>query len=193
MGRWEPDAQGRLERAALELYAERGFDHTTVAEIAQRAGVTERTFFRHFTDKREVLFRGDELARIIVDTLTVASESLTPLDAVTAAFESTADFFDGRRPYSKKRQSIIDANPALQERELIKLASISTLVGEALRGRGVPEPAASLTAEAGTAVFKVAFERWLDDRAERSIAVHIRETVDQLRSVASREEPPPSH
>ena len=186
MGRWEPDAQGRLERAALELYAERGFDHTTVAEIAQRAGVTERTFFRHFTDKREVLFRGDELARIIVDTLTVASESLTPLDAVTAAFESTADFFDGRRPYSKKRQSIIDANPALQERELIKLASISTLVGEALRSRGVPEPAASLTAEAGTAVFKVAFERWLDDRAERSIAVHIRETVDQLRSVASR-------
>ncbi|GAB3224721.1 TetR family transcriptional regulator [Mycolicibacterium hippocampi] len=186
MGRWEPDAQGRLERAALDLYAERGFDHTTVAEIAQRAGVTERTFFRHFTDKREVLFRGDELARIIVGTLTAASESLAPLDAVTAAFESTADFFDARRPYSKKRRAVIDANPALQERELIKLASISTMVGEALRGRGVPEPAASLTAEAGTAVFKVAFERWLDDPAERSIAVHIRETAAHLRSVTRR-------
>ncbi|CAA0105990.1 putative HTH-type transcriptional regulator [Mycolicibacterium vanbaalenii] len=185
MGRWEPDAQGRLERAALELYAERGFDHTTVAEIAQRAGVTERTFFRHFTDKREVLFRGDELARSIADTLTTMPESLAPLAAVTAAFESTADFFDERRPYSKKRQAVIDANPALQERESIKLASIATLIGEALRGRGVPEPAASLTAEAGTAVFKVAFVRWLDDPAERSIAVHIRETVAQLRAVTA--------
>lgn len=183
MGRWEPDAQGRLERAALELYAERGFDHTTVAEIAQRAGVTERTFFRHFTDKREVLFHGDELARSIADTLTAVPESVAPLDAVAAAFESTAEFFDERRQYSKKRQAVIDANPALQERELIKLASMAALVGEALRGRGLPEPAASLTAEAGTAVFKVAFARWLGDPAERSIAVHMRETLAQLRSM----------
>lgn len=186
MGRWEPDARGRLERAALELYAERGFDRTTVAEIAQRAGVTERTFFRHFTDKREVLFRGDELARSIVDALKAVPESVAPLEAVVAAFESTAEFFDERRPYSIKRQSVIDANPALQERESIKLASMAALVGDALRRRGVPEPAASLTAEAGTAIFKVAFERWLTDPANRSIALHIRESLALLRSVATR-------
>lgn len=186
MGRWEPDAKGRLERAALELYAERGFDDTTVAEIAERAGVTERTFFRHFSDKREVLFRGDELARSVADALRAAPRDLSPLDAVVAAFESTADFFDGRRSHSKTRQGIIDAHPALRERELIKLATMAKLVGQALGDRGVPEPAAGLAAEAGTAVFKVAFERWLDDPAERSITVHLRESLAELKSVTGR-------
>jgi len=185
MGRWEPDAKGRLERAALELYAERGFDDTTVAEIAERAGVTERTFFRHFADKREVLFRGDELALLVVDALKSTPADLSPLDAVALALESTASFFDDRRPHSKKRQSVIDANPALRERELIKLASMAESVAHALRDRGVSDPAAGLSAEAGIAVFKVAFERWLDDRAERSIAVHIREALAELKSVTS--------
>ncbi|MGO4444993.1 TetR family transcriptional regulator [Mycobacterium sp. 2YAF39] len=183
MGRWEPDAKGRLERAALELYAERGFDDTTVAEIAERAGVTERTFFRHFSDKREVLFRGDELARSVADALRAAPRDLSPLDAVAAAFASTAGFFDGRRSHSRRRQDIIDAHPALRERELIKLAMMAKLVGQALRDRGVPEPAAGLAAEAGTAVFKVAFERWLDDPAEHSIAVHLHESLAELKSV----------
>lgn len=184
MGRWEPDARGRLERAALELYAERGFDETTVAEIAERAGVTERTFFRHFSDKREVLFHGDELARNVADALRAAPRDLSPLDAVALAFESTADFFDGRRSHSRKRQDVIEAHPALRERELIKLATMAELIGQALRERGVPEPAAGLTAETGTSVFKVAFARWLDDPAERSIAVHIQEALAELKSVA---------
>lgn len=184
MGRWEPDAKGRLERAALELYRERGFDETTVADIAERAGVTERTYFRHFSDKREVLFRGDELARNVADALRAAPGEQPPLDAVAVAFESTAEFFEGRRSQSRKRRDVIDAHPALRERELIKLATMVELIGQALRDRGVPDPAARLAAEAGTSVFKVAFARWLDDSAERSIAAHIQETLAELKSVA---------
>jgi AcrR family transcriptional regulator len=184
MGRWEPDARGRLERAALELYLERGFDQTTVADIAERAGLTERTFFRHFTDKREVLFRGDELAQSIAVALEAVPESVPPLTAAAAALESTSDFFAERRPYARRRQAVIAANSALQERELIKLASMAATIADALRRRGVAEPAASLSAEAGVAVFKVAFERWLIDPATRDLATHIRETLAELRAVA---------
>jgi AcrR family transcriptional regulator len=185
MGRWEPDARGRLERAALALYFERGFDQTTVADIAERAGLTERTFFRHFVDKREVLFRGDELARSIATALDGVPGNVAPLDAAAMALESTADFFEHRRPYAKQRQSVVAANSALQERELIKLASMATTIGDALQRRGVTEPAASLTAEAGVAVFKVAFERWLEDPAERGLDTHIRESLALLRSVTA--------
>jgi AcrR family transcriptional regulator len=183
MGRWEPDARGRLERAALELYCERGFDQTTVAEIAERAGLTERTFFRHFTDKREVLFRGDELAQSIAAALDAVPETVPPLDAVADALTAVSGFFDERRPYSQKRQAVIDANPGLRERELIKLASMAAMIGDALRRRGIGEPAASLAAEAGIAVFKVAFERWLADQSVRTMAEHIRESLAELRSV----------
>ncbi|CAN5416509.1 TetR/AcrR family transcriptional regulator [soil metagenome] len=183
MGRWEPDARGRLEQAALELYSERGFDQTTVADIAARAGLTERTFFRHFSDKREVLFGGNQLAQWISTALAAVPDSVAPLDAVATALESVSDFFDERRPYSRRRQTVIANNPGLQERELIKLASISANIGETLRRRGLGEPAASLTAEAGLAIFKVGFERWLDDTANRSFAVHIREALAELRTV----------
>jgi AcrR family transcriptional regulator len=184
MGRWEPDAKGRLERAAMELYLERGFDQTTVAEIAERAGLTERTFFRHFADKREVLFRGTELADAIAAALEAVPESAPPLEAVVTALESTADFFDGRREYSRQRQSVVSANTALRERESVKLAAIADTLGAALRGRGVAEPAASLAAEAGLAVFRVGFLRWLDDSRERSIAEHFREALGTLRELA---------
>lgn len=183
MGRWEPDARGRLERAALELFDERGFDETTVAEIAERAGLTERTFFRHFADKREVLFRGNELAQSIAGALDAVPATVPPLDAVADALAAVSGFFDQRRPYSRKRQTVIAANPGLQERELIKLASMASTIGDALRRRGIGEPAASLTAETGIAVFKVAFERWLADRSAREFAAHIRETLAELRNV----------
>lgn len=185
MGRWEPDARGRLERAALDLYLERGFDQTTVADIAERAGLTERTFFRHFADKREVLFRGDELARTITSALDDVPESVPALDAVATALESSSEFFEERRPYSRQRQTVINANSALQERELIKLATMSAAIGAALRERGVAEPAASLAAESGISVFKIAFDRWLHDEREQVLAVHIRESLAQLRSLAS--------
>ena len=187
MGRWEPDAQGRLEQAALELYLERGFDQTTVAEIASRAGLTERTFFRHFTDKREVLFRGDALARAMATAIDAAPSASAPLAAVVAALESTSDFFADRRPHARQRQVVINANPALQERELIKLASLGATMADALRRRGVADTTASLVAETGVAVFKVAFERWLDDDADRTLIVHIRDALAELRSAAALE------
>ncbi len=182
VGRWEPNAQGRLEQAALDLYVEQGFDETTVAEIAARAGLTERTFFRHFADKREVLFRGRELADALGAAIDAAPAATTPLDAVAGALESLSDFFADRRPHARRRQAVIAANPSLQERELIKLASLATTIGDALRRRGVADPTASLVAEAGIAVFKVAFEHWLTDPAERSLAEHIREALSELRA-----------
>src|SRR6476619_2332072 len=126
MARWEPDSRGRLEQAALALYGERGFENTTVAEIAARAGLTERTFFRHFADKREVLFGGSAaLQQLLVDTLADALDAAGPMDAVASALEAAGGLLQERRPYSRQRQDVIDANTELRERELIKLASLA--------------------------------------------------------------------
>ena len=138
MGRWEPDARGRLEQAALELYGERGFDHTTVAEIAERAGLTERTFFRHFADKREVLFGGaGALQELLVSAVADAPDAAAPIDAVAAALEAAGALLQERRELARQRQAVIAANPELQERELIKLASLAAALADALRRRGV--------------------------------------------------------
>jgi len=164
MSRWEPDARGRLQQAAIELYTERGFEQTTVAEIAERAGLTERTFFRHFADKREVLFdRSNALLELFVESTANAPADASPIEAVTAALLSAADMFESRRPWSTERQKVIVANPSLQERELIKMAGLGIAVAATLRNRGVKEPNASLAAEAGIAVFRVTFERWVAD------------------------------
>ena len=162
MGRWEPNARGRLEQAALELYVERGFEQTTVAEIAERAGLTERTFFRHFADKREVLFAGaGALQELLVSAVAGAPDSAAPIDAVAAALEAAGALLQERREYARQRRPSSPRTPELQERELIKLASLAAALADALRRRGVTDPAASLTAEAGIAVFKIAFERWI--------------------------------
>ena len=186
MGRWEPNARGRLERAALELYIERGFDETTVAEIARRAGLTERTFFRHFVDKREVLFWGaGALQDLLVSAVAGAPESATPLDATAAGLEAAAALLDERREAARERQSVIAANVNLQERELIKLASLASAIADALRRRGVGEPTASLTAEVGIAVFKIAFLRWVDVTNEQPFPELIRASLDDLRVVSA--------
>jgi AcrR family transcriptional regulator len=185
VARWKPDAQGRLARAALELYGERGFEQTTVAEIAERAGLTERTFFRHFADKREILFAGaDTLQERIVGAVVEADESASPLDAVAAALEAVGAVLQEGRQYSQQRQLVIAANRELQERELTKLASLSTALADALRGRGVDDPAAALIAEAGIAVFKIAFERWVEESNQRELPQLIRETFDELKAAA---------
>ena len=166
MTRWEPNASGRLGLAALELYSERGYDQTTVAEIAKRAGLTERTFFRYFADKREVLFHGAAmLQERLVQGIEDAAPELSPMDAVGAALAAAAGPLQESRDFVLRRQAIIVANPELQERELIKLAALAVALADALRRRGVPDPAASLAAEAGVAVFKVAFLRWADQAA----------------------------
>jgi AcrR family transcriptional regulator len=186
MGRWQPNARGRLEEAALELYLERGFDQTTVADIATRAGLTERTFFRHYADKREVLFGGAGfLQETLVDSVAKADESVPPIEAITAALEQAGAFMQERREHSLQRQAVINANPVLQERELIKLASLASALAEALRGRGVTEPAASLTAEAGIAVFRVAFETWVAADEQRELPQVIRDSLGWLRTVTA--------
>jgi AcrR family transcriptional regulator len=162
MARWEPDARGRMSAAALELYAERGFDQTTVADIAERAGVTERTFFRHYADKREVLFGGTDLfEKAVVDGIAAAPADAGPLDAVVAGVGDAAAQIE--RAFARRRASVIASTPALQERELLKMSRLGTLAAEALRARGVGEPAATLAAESGVWVFRVAFEAWLGD------------------------------
>jgi len=186
MGRWEPDARGRLEQAALALYAERGFEQTTVAEIAKRAGLTERTFFRYFADKREVLFWGaGSLQEFLVGTLASAPDSAAPIDAVAAALEAAGALLQERREFSLKRQAVIAANTGLHERELIKLASLASAMAETLRRRGVRDPAASLTAEAGIAVFRIAFDRWINESSQRDLPQFIRESLDDLKAVTA--------
>ncbi|MGA2530976.1 MAG: TetR family transcriptional regulator [Acidimicrobiales bacterium] len=186
MARWEPDSRGRLERAALALYGERGFENTTVAEIAARAGLTERTFFRHFADKREVLFWGaGTLQELLVGAIAGAPESASPLAAVTAALEAAGTVFQERRESARQRQIVIAANAELRERELIKLASLASALADGLRRRGVNDPAATLCAEAGIAVFKVAFERWVNETNLREFSQVIRESLDELKAVTA--------
>ena len=146
MGRWQPDSRGRLQEAALDLYAEKGFDQTTAAQIAARAGLTERTFFRHFADKREVLFGGSALLQErIVAGVAGAPPGSGALDAVASGLDAAAAMLgEFRRDLSRKRQAVIVANPELRERELAKLADYAVVVAAALRQRGVREPRATL-------------------------------------------------
>jgi AcrR family transcriptional regulator len=186
MTRWEPNARGRLERAALELYGERGFEQTTVAEIAKRAGLTERTFFRHFADKREVLFWGaGALQELLVGTVASAPGSAAPIAAVAAAIEAAGVVLQERREYARQRQAVIAANVELQERELIKLASLAAAIAGTLRQRGVADLAASLAAEAGIAVFRIGFERWVSETGQADLPQLIRESLDELKAVTA--------
>jgi AcrR family transcriptional regulator len=186
MGRWEPDARGRLLKAAMELYGERGFEQTTVAEIAGRAGLTERTFFRHFADKREVLFAGaGALEELLVSTVAKAPDGVAPIEAAAAGIEAAGASIQEGGEFPRQRQKIIAASPELQERELIKLASLASALAEALRQRGVAEPAASLAAEASIAVFRIAFERWINETDQQDLPRRIRESLDELRAVTA--------
>lgn len=187
MGRWEPGARGRLEVAALELVSENGFDRTTVAEIAARAGVTERTFFRYFADKREVLFSGgNALEEYLVRQVAKAPDSAGPLDAIAGALQAAAsEIFAERHAFARQRQAAIESNTDLQERELLKLAALTKALAAALRDRGVGEPSASLAAESGVAVFKTAFARWVGDGNENDLGQLISETLAELRAAVS--------
>ncbi len=184
MSRWQPNARERLERAAMELFRAQGYTETTVQEIAIRAGLTERTFFRYFTDKREVLFGGaGALKKLIAEGVAGAPKTSGALEAVVIAFEAVAPMFEGRREYAKARRALIVAHPELRERELIKLTLLASVAAEALRDRAVVDPAASLAAEAGVAVFKSGFDRWIDDPNSEDLPHHIRNSLDELKAV----------
>jgi AcrR family transcriptional regulator len=182
MARWEPGAPERLQQAALELFATRGFEQTTATEIAQAVGLTERTFFRHFSDKREVLFSGQHLfVQAFLDGVDTAPPGASPIEVVACALQSAAAFFpDERRSYSRTRQSVIDRNPALQEREQHKLASLAVTLAGALRARGAGELAASLAAQAGVTVFGIAFTQWIREGEQRSLADIAAEALREL-------------
>lgn len=187
MARWKPDAESRFRAAALELFAEIGYEQTTVAAIAERAGLTARTFFRHFSDKREVLFNGSErLQRTMVDALAQAPAEATAVEAVATALVRVGDFFDDeRRPYARLRSTVIAANAELRERELIKLATLSAALAQALRERGVGEPDASLLAEVGIAVFRIAFAQWVGESERRSYGEIVSGSLARLRALAA--------
>src|SRR3984885_3299355 len=162
MGRWEPNARGRLAQAALTLYAEQGFEQTTAAEIAGSAGLTERTFFRHFADKREVLFYGsDSVLDLLVRAAAGAPPAAGPIDAVSAALQAVGAMIQEIPEPARLRYAVVSANQELRERELAKLAEFAAAMAAALRDRGVPELAASLAAETGTVVYRVTFARWI--------------------------------
>jgi AcrR family transcriptional regulator len=182
MVRWEPGTRQRLHAAAVELFATRGFEQTTAAEIARSVGLTERTFFRHFADKREVLFAGqEEFVGTFVDAIAGAPPEAGPMELVAAALGAVVDLFpDQRRAEVRTRQSVIDANPALREREQHKLAGLAVAMAGALRDRGVAEPAATLAARSGATVFTVAFAQWIAPHQQRSLTDLIARTFDEL-------------
>jgi AcrR family transcriptional regulator len=172
------------------LYAEQGFEQTTVAEIAARAGLTERTFFRHFADKREVLFYGMEMMRdLLVRAVAGAPDSATAIEAVGAAFEAAGAMLQENPERVRLRDAIVSANAELRERELIKLAAFASAVAGALRDRGIPEPAASVAAETGVAVFKVAFARWVSEPGQPDLPGIFRGLMAELRGALADRAP----
>jgi AcrR family transcriptional regulator len=164
MARNEVDARVRLQQAALELFRERGYDRTTAAEIAARAGVTERTFFRYFPDKREVLFDGEAVLRsALTASIADAPDRLGPLDTLFLAFRSAVGLLEDNRPFSKPRHEIISRTPVLYEREMAKMAALADALASALKARGVADLQAVLAARTGMAAFAHVTVSWLDD------------------------------
>lgn len=186
MVRWEPGAQERLQTAALELYARQGFEQTTAADVAQAAGLTERTFFRYFADKREVLFVGQEqFQQVFLDGLATAPADASALDAVACALQGAAVYFpEERREHARRRQPIIAAHPGLHERELLKMAALAESIADALRARGVGEPQATLAAQTGVTVFRVAFREWIAEGEQRCLAAIEAAVFDEVRALS---------
>lgn len=191
MSRWKPDAGGRLVKAAMTLFDERGYEATTVAEIAEAAGLTKRTFFRYFADKREVLFLGSaELQDGWVAAVRDAPPDAGAMAAVEAGLAAVAEMFGERHPLAGVRARIVAANPELQERELIKLATLAEALAAALRARGVGDPAAELAAQTGVTVFHTAFGRWVRQDDPGALRRLMDESLADLRAVLGAADPP---
>jgi AcrR family transcriptional regulator len=174
----------RLERAALELFTEHGYDQTTTAQIAARAGVTERTYFRHFADKREVLFASEEeLREVTRQALANLPEDLEPLPALQRGFHGVVPLIERNRPLAERRARIIWAAPALREREQAKAAALVDLVAHALEDRGVSERTALLCARVGMDTFSTAIRRWSTEQADLDTLVD--ETFNELRALTA--------
>jgi AcrR family transcriptional regulator len=185
MGRWPGGTQERLQEAAIELFTERGYERTTVAEIATRAGLTERTFYNHFADKREVLFPAqDRFTAEIREAVIAAPPEQSPLDAVLAAFTAGSDWFDQRREAARRRRHLLDAHADLRERERAKAAALGEAIADALRARGLPDPAATLTAAVSVAAHQLAAAQWLADPQRGTLGHHLRASFEDLHHTA---------
>lgn len=186
MGRWEPNTKERLVQAALALFLEQGYEATTVAEIAERAGgLTKTTFFRHFPDKREVLFAaGQEVhGQIVTDAIAAAASTATPLAMVGQALDAlAATFGEERRHIGAGLRKVIADNPELRERSALKRAALAEAMTVALHRRDVPEPGASLAADLGTRAFFSAFDRWADLANRDKLTELARHDFAQLRT-----------
>lgn len=187
MPRWESDAQGRLERAALELFETQGFERTTVAQIARTAGLTERSFYRYFPDKREVLFAGHELEAHLVAQVEAAAPGLTPFEALLTAL-GTADEVFRSREFLLRRVGVITASPALAERDLIKLADIAGALARALERRGVESGEARFIIDVAIAISRRATSRWLAD-PDATFSELIAQTAAELREAVTPRTP----
>ncbi len=175
----------RLQQAALEVFSERGYDQTTTAQIAAKAGVTERTFFRHFPDKREVLFDGEAaLTSALISSIADAPQTLGPWETLLRAFRSVEQLFVENRQFSEPRQKVIAGSPALEERALAKVGSLTVALASALRRRGVADRLANLAARTGMATFSHAVTSWLNDDS-RDLGDHLVQAVHELRAMSS--------
>jgi AcrR family transcriptional regulator len=192
MARWEPNAPERLSKAALELFAERGYENTTVIDIAQRAGLTKSTFFRHFQDKREVLFGRGTLAGLLAGAIAAAPASATPFEAVIHAMDALGReaFTPDRREFSTLRRAVIAANPELREREALKGLALTAAMTDALRERGIPELTACVAAELGALAMKIAYKRW-SDGSRGDFGEAARRAFDEVQTAIAAERPSP--
>lgn len=188
MPRWQPDAVGRLQAAAFDLFAEQGFERTTIEEISRRAGLTKRSFFNHFADKREVLFGplSDMQRETVAREIAACPDTLPPLEAVVRGLQSAADtVFEARRAAVARRCDIIDATSELQERELRKRAALTDALAAALRARGIDPDTALLSARVGMVVQQTAIQRWTQSTDDRPLRDHLSSALDSLRAAVA--------
>ncbi|MCF2571363.1 TetR/AcrR family transcriptional regulator [Brevibacterium sp. UCMA 11754] len=184
MPRWKPNPAERLVEAALDLFAERGYENTTVIDIAGRAGLGKTTFFRHFPDKREVLFGGGIVDELLAEAITSASSAATDLEAVAQALDAVGQevFTSARREFVARRQAVILANPELQEREALKNDRLITTISEALKRRGASDVSARVAAQLGSVTSAIAFERWIQGSVEDDYGRKAREVLAEVQS-----------
>ena len=189
MGRWEPGARERLVVAAVDLFTEQGYDATTVAQIAERAGVTKSTFFRHFSDKRELLVAGQEtLSRLLSEGIAEAPANASPLQAVAAGLERASSAMGPmNRELAPRLKAAVAASAELQERDALKSVGLAAAMTGALVDRGVPDPAAHLAAEMGVIAFKRGYARWSEgDRDDgQGLAPFALAALDELRTATA--------
>jgi AcrR family transcriptional regulator len=187
MGRWQPNAPQRLVLAALDLFAERGYENTTVVEIAQRAGLTKSTFFRHFPDKREVLFGGDTMTGLLVEGIAAAPAGAAPLEAVAYALDAIGKeaFTPARREFVTRRRAVIAANPELQEREALKALGLTASMIDALKRRGVSDLTAHVASQLGSLAWKIAYDRWINAPDGEDFGEIARRTLGGLQAASA--------